>query len=175
MIFLLSVGLMLTVMLYFGISMSRKVVALDSYIKATKAELIPYQKIIRKAEEHRKTLKRVKKKMQVIKELEARRTGPVKIMDAMTQCVVPKEILPKRMWLKSMADEKGSLNIKGVAVDNPTIAQFMRNLEETGCFSAVYLRSSKQVKVANGLKFKEFLIACKPANPNTQPAAKGAK
>jgi type IV pilus assembly protein PilN len=169
------VVLALTCMLYAWISLSREIAALEKDVKAAKAELLTYQVTIRKAKEHQKTIERVKNKMEVIKKLEAERSGPVRILDAMTQCVVA-----KRMWLKSMAEEKGSLTIKGIAVDNATIARFMNNLEKSVYFTAVDLESSKQTLIDNKLKFKEFLINCTPINSDvsnrgTQSAAKGVK
>jgi type IV pilus assembly protein PilN len=174
-IFFGLVVLALTCILYAWISLSREIAALDKDVNVAKAELLTYQETIRKAKEHKKTIERVKNKMQVIKKLEAERTGPVRIMDAMTQCVVA-----KRMWLKSIAEEKGSLAIKGIAVDNATVARFMNNLEKSVYFTAVDLQSSKQTSINNNLKFKEFLINCTPVNPDfpeggTQPADKGAK
>lgn len=174
-IFFGLVVLALTCMLYAWISLSREIAALDKDVKAAKAELLTYQETIRKAKEHQKTIERVKNKMGVIKKLEAGRTGPVRILDAMTQCVVV-----KRMWLKSIADEKGALAIKGIAVDNATIARFMNNLEKSIYFTAVDLESSKQTLIDNNLKFKEFLINCIPINPDmpeggTQLPAKGVK
>lgn len=151
-------------MYYISDLQHRRIAMIERNIRAAKAEIATYQEAIRKAEEHENTLARIKKKMLVIKKLEAGRAGPVKIMDAMTRCIVA-----KRMWLKSMANEKESLSIKGVAVDNATIARFMKNLENSEYFTEIELESSKQVSVTGGdnkFKFKAFVINCKTVNPD---------
>ncbi len=174
-IFLGLVVLVLCILLFVWNSMSGKIETLNTDIKTVKAELATLAETIRKVEEYKKKLKIVNTKKGVIQKLELERSGPIRIMDAMTQCVVR-----NRMWLKSMEDKEGSLNIKGVAVDNATIARFMKSLDKSKYFSNVDLTSSKQVKIDKKLKFKEFLVKCRTVNPDLahvsmQAASKGTK
>ncbi|MBW2645850.1 MAG: PilN domain-containing protein [Deltaproteobacteria bacterium] len=174
-IFLGLVVLVLSALLFVWDSMSRKIGTLNTDIKTVKAELATYEETIRKVKEYKKKLKTVNTKKGVIKKLELERSGPIRIMDAMTQCVVR-----NRMWLKSMEDKEGFLNIKGVSVDNATIARFMKNLDKSKYFGNVDLTSSKQVKIDKKLKFKEFVVKCKTVNPDLvnvsiQSASKGVK
>ena len=174
-IFLGLVVLVLCILLFVWNSMSRKIETLNTDIKTVKAELATHAETIRKVEEYKKKLKIVNTKKGVIQKLELERSGPIRIMDAMTQCVVR-----TRMWLKSMEDKDGILNIQGVAVDNATIARFMKNLDKSKYFNNVDLTSSKQVKIDKKLKFKEFLVKCETVNPDLahvsiQAASKGVK
>lgn len=174
-IFLGLVVLVLSAFLFVWDSMSGEIKKLNTDIKTVKAELATHAETIRKVEEYKKKLKIVNTKKGVIQKLELERSGPIRIMDAMTQCVVR-----NRMWLKRMEDKEGFLNIKGVAVDNATIARFMKNLDKSKYFSNVDLTSSKQVKIDKKLKFKEFLVRCRTINPDLanvsmQAASKGAK
>ncbi len=174
-IFLGLVVLVLSALLFVWDSMSGELKTLNTDIKTVKAELATHAETIRKVEEYKKKLTIVRTKKGVIQKLELERSGPIRIMDAMTQCVVR-----TRMWLKSMEDKEGVLNIQGVAVDNATIARFMKNLDKSKYFSNVDLTSSKQVKIDKKLKFKEFLVKCRAVNPDLanvsiQAASKGVK
>jgi type IV pilus assembly protein PilN len=174
-IFLGLVVLVLSALLFVWNAMSRNIETLNTDIKTVKAELATHEETIRKVEEYKKKLKVVNTKKGVIQKLELERSGPIRIMDAMTQCVVR-----NRMWLESMEDKDGTLNIQGVAVDNATIARFMKNLDTSKYFKNVDLTSSKQVKIDNKLKFKQFLVNCIAVNPDLanvsiQTASKGVK
>jgi Tfp pilus assembly protein PilN len=52
------------------------------------------------------------------------------------------------------------MTLNGVAVDNKTIADFMRRLEGSPYFDQINLVSSKQVAMGEGRKFNGFNINC---------------
>jgi type IV pilus assembly protein PilN len=92
--------------------------------------------------------------MNVIVRLEANRTGPVLFMDALTSVVIA-----DKMWLTNLGVKGGKIELKGVATDNKTVADFMTYLEESPYFKGVDLISSKQVNLKKqGKKFKQFSI-----------------
>jgi type IV pilus assembly protein PilN len=169
MIFLLSVVLVLTLMYGYGTMLSGDIAALESNIEMASSELVTYQQVIRRVKEYENTLRQLMQKNSAIKELELGRAGPVTTMNAMTQCIVP-----QMMWLTSMSEKDGFLNINGIAVDNATIAHFMERLEESPCFIDVDLQSSQQTEFADTLKVKVFRIKCKPVNPWMQASPQGA-
>jgi Tfp pilus assembly protein PilN len=43
-------------------------------------------------------------------------------------------MVPEKLWLKNVKFEKDTLTIQGEAVDNKTIAQFMKSLDDSGIF-----------------------------------------
>jgi type IV pilus assembly protein PilN len=108
-----------------------------------------------------KELADLESKCKVIDTLKANRREPVELMDAMTQLVVA-----RRMWFTSFADVGMNVNIKGVALDNPTVANFMSRLEQSGLFSAVNLVDVKQQKI-NKLNLMSFNISCQKAPPKS--------
>jgi peptide/nickel transport system substrate-binding protein len=61
--------------------------------------------------------------------------------------------------LLKVKEKEGKMEIKGVALDNPTIAQFMTNLEKSGVVKNVELVVSQQVE-KKILKLKEFTLTC---------------
>lgn len=62
-------------------------------------------------------------KLRIIKDLEDRRTGPANMLSALGKSA------PESLWVTSLTETMGKVKIKGVALDNETIAEFMKNLE----------------------------------------------
>jgi len=67
--------------------------------------------------------------------------------------------IPDKLWLTAVKEKEGKMEIKGVALDNPTIAKFMTNLEKSGVVKNVELVVSQQVE-KRVLKLKEFTLTC---------------
>jgi type IV pilus assembly protein PilN len=156
-IFLLSLAFMLIILFYFNFSLSSKIGNLNTKIKETQTELEKYAKINKEIEEIKKKLDNLKKKMAVMDTLEANRFAPIRLMDTMTQVVVP-----KRMWFTNMQSKGEKVSITGVALDNTTVADFMIRLENSGLFNEVDLKTLKQPKGKKGeaSRFKTFSVVC---------------
>ena len=172
-IFLLSLAFMLIILFYYNFSLNSKIDNLNAKIKDTKSELAKYEKINKEIAGIKKKLDNLKKKMAVMDTLEAGRFAPIRLMDAMTQVIVP-----KRMWFTRLQSKGQRVSISGVALDNTTVADFMVRLENSGLFKEVDLKTLKRRKSKKGAtsKFKTFSIVCtkKPLVPpgKKQPPAK---
>lgn len=156
-IFLLSLAFMLIILFYYNFSLNGKIDNLNAKIKDTNSELEKYEKINKEIAEIKKKLDNLKKKMAVMDTLEAGRFAPIRLMDAMTQVVVP-----KRMWFTSLQSKDQRVDISGVALDNTTVADFMVRLENSGLFKEVDLKTLKRSKSTKGATsdFKTFSIVC---------------
>jgi Tfp pilus assembly protein PilN len=53
--------------------------------------------------------------------------------------------LPGKLWLTSLKEKNGKMEIKGIAFDNQDIAKFMTNLESYGVIKNVELVISQQL------------------------------
>jgi len=172
-IFLLVV--IMTLVSLFGVYLllNSQIDDLNSRIKTTTAELEKYDKINKEIEEIKKKLDNLNKKMDVIRQLEANRYEPVQLMDILTQAVIE-----KRMWFTRMETKPEAVAINGIAMDDKTVADFMLRLEGCGLFSAVSLKTVKQVEVQK-TALKSFEISCEKKSlkkAETQgPAQAGAK
>ncbi len=154
-IFFLCIVFSLCVMVYFTISTNRKISNLSRDIEIAHAELKKYEAKAKEVRKIKSNLKKLEAKMDVIVKLEANRTGPVRLMDALTGFVVA-----DKMWLTNLTETTGKIKLDGVASDNKTVADFMTSLEGSSLFGGVDLISSKQVQLKPGKKFKKFSIAC---------------
>jgi len=143
--------------------------------ESLKKEIISYQKELDEIKALEKKIKEVNVKLSVIKELEKGKTGPVLLL-----ADVAKSVPPGKLWLTSYAESKGSLSLKGTAMDNETVALFMSKLEETTQINTVDLESATQRDIAQyGIKVSDFSLKCttiaKAAAPTTAKAKTKAK
>jgi len=172
-IFLLVV--IMTLVSLFGVYLllGNQIDDLNSRIKTTTAELEKFDKINKEIEEIKKKLDNLNKKMDVIRQLESDRYEPVQLMDTLTQTIIA-----KRMWFTRMESKPEAVTINGIAMDDKTVADFMLQLEGCGLFSAVSLKTLKQVEVQK-TALKSFEISCNKKSSKTAatqgPAPAGAK
>ncbi len=172
-IVLLSLFLVILVMIYFNLSLKNKIEALDAKIEGTKKQIALVEKQAKEVDRIKKEFDKLNKKIKVIKNLETTRKASVHLLDNMTKMVVEKtsiseldksegkDIKPeKRLWFTNFSAKGNNINIKGIALDNKTVADFMTRLEISGIYKDVNLRTLKQQKV-NKLKLKGFEITCK--------------
>ena len=159
-IFMLSLAFMLIVLFYYNWSLGSKISGLNAKINQTQTELKKYNKINKEIASIKKKLSNLKKKMAVMDTLEANRFEPTRLLDVMTQVIVP-----KRMWFTSLESKNKTVKINGIALDNKTVADFMVRLEESGLFSEVDLKTLKQRKVRKS-NLKSFQINCKKKPKN---------
>ncbi len=153
-IFMLSLAFMLIIFFYYNSRLGNKVDSLNANIKHTKTELAKYNKINDEIAQIKKKLSNLKKKVAVMKTLEANRFEPTRLLDVMTQVVVP-----KRMWFTSLESKGDKVKINGTALDNKTVADFMVRLEDCGLFKEVDLKTLKRIK-GQVKDLKSFTISC---------------
>ena len=93
-------------------------------------------------------------KFKVIKELEAFKLLPPFVMDLFSKNI------PDKSWLTFLDYQKGEIRIKGVAIDEPTIVQFINNLKRTQFFYQINLLQVNKIDIS-GYSFKRFSIDLK--------------
>ena len=170
-IFVLSLAFLLIILFYYNWTLGSQVSGLNAEIKENKTELAKYEKINKEIAATKKKLSNLKKKMAVMDTLEANRFEPTRLLDVMTQVIVP-----KRMWFSNLETSGSRVKIAGIALDNKTVADFMVRLEKTGLFSDVDLNTLKQHSVGRSTNFKSFHISCqKKPRASKKPKKQTAK
>lgn len=154
-IFFLTVFFGLCVMAYLAFSLSRSIAEMNDKIEEAQNELAELEAINRQVQELKDKLATLQAKMDVIQRLEMNRTGAVHVMDLMTSLVIA-----QKMWLTSLNETGGRMNLAGMAVDNKTIADFMTRLEQSPHFDQVVLVASRQTPLGPDRKFMSFNINC---------------
>jgi type IV pilus assembly protein PilN len=157
-IFFLSLFLVIIVATWFNYVLSSKINKLDNQIKETKAQVEKYNKINKEIAEIKNKLDILNKKIEVIQSLDLTRKAPVELLDDMSKLVVDKQ-----MWLTGLEDKSDGVKIVGIALDNPTIAEYMTRIESSEKYTDVKLMAINQDTSVKGLQLKRFEIRFKKA------------
>jgi len=170
----LFLGVVLAAILYLEASISSKITKVEVKIAALNKEITELKKEEKYSEEIKLKKKTVESKLNIIDELDKKKSGPVHLMDELSKSIPFEEgaELPKKIQLTSLKEKGGTLELKGFALDNETIASFMTNLENSPYFKNINLGSSKAVKKQK-IKVKDFTITCQLDFPEDSSEAKG--
>jgi type IV pilus assembly protein PilN len=156
-IYVLSVVCLVLLMGLLFLNLNRKVTALKEDRIAKKKELATYAETTKKINELKKKIAEIRAKLDVIKDLESKKIGPVLLLDELSMAV-PKE----KLWLTSLDERKGILTLRGTAMDNDTVALFMTNLERSKHILSVDLQSTKLKNLTQyKLSVIDFDLTCK--------------
>jgi type IV pilus assembly protein PilN len=141
---------------YYSMYFINKASDLKDDEKKIQDELVTYQKELNEMKGLENKIKQVKVKLDVIKELEKGKIGPVLLLSDIADSV-PKD----KLWLTAYSESKGDLSLTGTAMDNETIAVFMKNLENTEQINTVDLESATLRDIPQyGLKVSDFILKC---------------
>ena len=155
-IFALSVVFVLVVMAYYYMKLSTTLSDRKKEEQQIKVELAAYKKTIERINSLEKQIAEIRKKLDVIKDLEKKKTGPVLLLDQIAMAV-PKE----KLWLTSLDEKQGKLTLNGTAMDNETVAVFMTNLENSELITSVDLKSTKLRSLPKyKLNVSDFSLEC---------------
>lgn len=103
-------------------------------------------------------------KLKTIEQLEKNRVGPVHVLADLSDSA------PTKVWLVEFTENGGAGTITGMALDNQTIAAFMRKLEASQYFNDVDLVETTQAE-EDGLQLKRFVVRTRLAYHGGAPGA----
>ncbi len=116
-----------------------------------------------------KNIKTINERLKIIDELSKKKTGPVRVMESLSSST------PARLWLTEFKESGGTVTLSGLAVDNQTIAEFLKALSSSPYFQNVELIETTQVKDKGGT-LKKFVMRSGllyQLPPKAQQAKKG--
>lgn len=110
----------------------------------------------------------LERKLDVIAELRGNKQGPVHMLEDLATAT------PERLTVTEMEEKGGNIKIQGVSVSNEVISQFLRQLEASDYFDAVYLEDieAKSEGAGGSVVLKEFRLTARlvtPPAPQTIP------
>ena len=104
-------------------------------------------------------------KVQVLQSINKKKSGPLGVMESLSAAT------PSALWLTEFRESGGNVTITGVAVDNQTIAEFLKAIESYAFFKETELVETTQSE-QSGVPPRRFLIKSKLLyQPLEQPAA----
>ena len=158
-IFLLSFILIIIAVFYYNSWLSNRIDKLKARNQETREQIAKYDKINKEIAQIKKTLNNLKKKIQVIETLDNDRKNAVNLLESMTEMIIE-----ERMWFTRLDVKGNSISIGGIALDERTIADFMKTLEATGVYTNVTLKSLQRKTVTGkSLNLKSFNLSMKRA------------
>lgn len=167
--FLASFLGVLVVLGIISLGMARKVSALNAEIKGLEQKRASYGPVLKEIDKLQKDKKALEAKLQAIEQLKSGSQLTVRVLDEVAN------LTPiSSLWLTSLKMSGTSLHLTGVALDNATIAQYMRALEASNYFGPAELANASQTLVA-GKKLKSFALTMNITPPPLPQPAEAPK
>jgi Tfp pilus assembly protein PilN len=117
-------------------ALSQRDEVLTTEISRAKKEKARQQALLRENEVFEKSRKLLEMRINVIEDLKKNQSGPVQILDRLSNCIQKTEGL----WLRDLTQKENLVTVNGLAMGTPgTIADFLTNLEQVGKFKNVNL------------------------------------
>jgi len=149
--------LSLAVVIFFWVSIRSDITSAENEIASLNQKIKQSKVKMKEIEAFKKKKETLTKKMDVIKTLQKGKSGPVHIVDELSVN------LPGNLWLTDVVQKGMTMEIKGKALDNISISNYMINLGKSPYFTAVDLKQIRTTRgrVSGGILLKEFAIICK--------------
>ena len=148
----------------------------EAKVKATRDEIAQLDRIIGEVKNIKDQQAALREKLDILAQLKANRSGPVRVLDALAT------VTPKRLWLTKLEEKGGKLTFVGSAATIDDVSTFMGALKANPHFSTVEL--SKTSLSGGGEKkyeYVDFTLAAnvlyggKPPDPAAAPAPAPAR
>ena len=111
---------------------------LQNELSALRTELQALTLKVKEVGDLQNKIKDFRSKNKIIEDLNRKKSGPVLVMESLSSAV------PASLWLTEFKETGGSLTMNGLAVDNQTIAEFMKAIAESKYFKDVELVETTQ-------------------------------
>ncbi|MCI5193043.1 MAG: pilus assembly protein PilN [Candidatus Electrothrix sp. AU1_5] len=155
-LFLSGVALVATVVVLLLATgfLSTRVSGLKKSIKDLTARKNELQKTLDLIEKLEQKKKLVDQQTEVVNQLKQKSQLTVRILDD-----VAKKTPHERMWLTTLSQDPNSLKLSGMALDNRTIANYLKELKKSSYLDNVTLGSTTLSKYG-GRNLQEFSLTC---------------
>lgn len=139
---------------YFWFSLGNKIDTLNAD-KASKEKTLADLKVkIKEVENFKRDNKIFEERTNIIERLKKAQSGPVLLLDEISLDI------PERVWLLSLNESGGTINIEGLAFSNSDIVSFVNNLKGSKYLTDVGLIESKQGEKEKMPVF-QFKLTCR--------------
>lgn len=108
-----------------------------------------------------------KRRVDVIDDLRTQQTGPVTLLSTLGETVNHTNLI----WLSAMTDNSNAITLKGRALSVHAVADLMHNLQASGYFRDVTIKSSYQDEKVKDLQAFVFELNCEKRQPAAAAAA----
>ena len=154
----LGVAVALLIMIIPFAIQGRRLTSLDGQIAELNKEIQQFNVQVKEVHDIDRLKKEVQTKMRIIEDLNRKRIGPSRVLDDLSLAS------PDNLWLIDFSETNGQATVTGMALDNETIARFMRQLQDSPYFHGVDLvetsRTNPQVASAGQVpaSYTRFIV-----------------
>jgi type IV pilus assembly protein PilN len=147
--------------------------AREAKVKSLRDEISQLDRIIGEVKDIKDQQAQLREKLDILQQLKANRSGPVRVLDALAS------LTPKRLWLTKMDERGGTVTYTGSASTIDDVSEFMTALKGNPHFAAVELQKTA-AKNEKGMDYVDFTLSAslnyvpKPPGAGPAPGAPGA-
>lgn len=135
--------------------LDKQIISVKEKTEQVNQQISKYKEKADRVTQIKNDLKALDEKLQIVSSLKKQKEKYFILFKSMTDLVIP-----ERMWLESFKTEATGLIIKGIAFDNPTIAEFMEKLEKSMLFNKIDLKTAKMKTFKDDVMLKSFELFC---------------
>jgi type IV pilus assembly protein PilN len=111
---------------------------LEKELEALRSEIQALNLKVKEVGDLQNRIKDFKGKYKIIEELNRKKSGPVLVMESLSNAT------PASLWLTDLKESGGGVTMTGLAIDNQTVADFMKALAASKYFTSVELVETTQ-------------------------------
>jgi len=122
----ISLFLVLGCLQYYYSILKNDISLLEQQATQKQGQINRYKKTIHKINALKKRISTIEKKLSIIKKLSFKKYNAIYLLNGITESVIS-----KRMWFSNIFCDQKMVKIQGLAMDERTVTDFMKRLEET--------------------------------------------
>lgn len=169
-VFFLLIFLTVIVLFWVTLTMNRLIADVQERTRQINKQIPTYKEKADRVTKIQRDLKILNDKLNVVASLNNEKDKQLVLFDSLTELIIP-----GKMWLHSLSTNSTTVQLKGTALDNQTIADFLRRLEASPLFGNVDLKTSQLKDIKDFGKFKEFDLVCQKLKKNLVPQKEQGK
>jgi len=154
-IFFLLILFTSILMFWYTQVLDRQIMSIKKKTEQVNQQISIYKEKADRVTQIKNDLKALDEKLEIVSSLKKQKEKYFILFKSMTDLVIP-----ERMWLESFTTDSTGLIIKGIAFDNPTIAEFMEKLESSMLFNKIDLKTARMKIFKDDVILKSFELFC---------------
>ncbi len=137
--------------------LDHRVVALEREQTALTQELETLKAKVKEVENVERENAAFEEKLKVIEQLKKQQSGPVRLLSEVSKA------LPPRVWLVTLGEKSGKVDLEGMAHANADLVDFVFALERTQLFREVTIVESRETIGPDATAIYAFKLICQLA------------
>ncbi|MBI4682824.1 MAG: PilN domain-containing protein [Nitrospirae bacterium] len=145
---MVAVCITIVAIIAFTVYLNKQIVAKKADIYTKEQKLIKLKAALEEVKNYERDNNEYREKNRIIEQLKKNQIVPLRLLDEVS------EMLPKGVWLTSLDDKSGVVNIEGYAFSNSDLVTYVQNLKGSKFLADVMLVESRQTDVEDFSVYK---------------------